>query len=504
MLVGGRQMFGTMLERGALAPDAMALARRQLAEIDRELADSRRPSFAGCCATSSPMPLARDGTGAGSCEYRPPTSPKRSRGSDDTRSVQRAVARWRRCGCVDVAPRRLPRRPRVQVALGAGLLAACGGALAAHSPVLLIVALAGATIAAVVLANLTLGIVILTLASFTGSVNLGGAATAPKAIGFLVIVSWVATLAARGQRFRRDLLADHGALLTWAFLFLIWNVLSAAWAHSASTAVAGASRYAQDMALLPIVYTGVRSPRHVRWVLSALVAQRAAVRGVWRDCRRSRQSRQAEAGTFDDPNETAMVLVAATGLALALAAAAAQEVRSPGPCFCWVLSGRSAASSRPGLAAASSASPRWCWPASRSPAAGAGERSAPCSCAPRWASPGSWYWHRPAPASTSPSTDSSGRSTLWLVAGRAIEAHPIAGLGTDNFQLQSSNYLVAPGVTTGASHIITRPQVAHNIYLEILVRCGHHRVGAVCRSDRRRAAVWVPGDRAPPTRRTRS
>jgi glycosyltransferase involved in cell wall biosynthesis len=45
MLDGGRQMFLAMLERGGLAPDATALARAQLAEIERELADSRRPSL---------------------------------------------------------------------------------------------------------------------------------------------------------------------------------------------------------------------------------------------------------------------------------------------------------------------------------------------------------------------------------------------------------------------------------------------------------------------------
>jgi glycosyltransferase involved in cell wall biosynthesis len=45
MLTEGRQMFRTMLERGGLAPEAMALARRRLAAIERELAACRRPSL---------------------------------------------------------------------------------------------------------------------------------------------------------------------------------------------------------------------------------------------------------------------------------------------------------------------------------------------------------------------------------------------------------------------------------------------------------------------------
>ncbi|MHB8690641.1 MAG: O-antigen ligase family protein [Solirubrobacteraceae bacterium] len=355
---------------------------------------------------------------------------------------------------------------RAHFALLAGVLAVCAGAVAAHSPVLLIAAVTGATIAALVLANLTLGIVILTLASFTGNIQLGGAATAPKAVGFLVIVSWVATLATSRHRFRRDLLADHGGLLTWAFLFLIWNVLSAAWAHSPSTALSGASRYAQDIALLPIVYTGVRSPRHARWVLSALVAGAllCVLYGAIAGAPAGSDGRNF--GTFDDPNETAMVLVAATGLALALAAAAARGSFSRAVFLLAAigsLGGLVATGSRGGfvgLAAMAlcgvAIAGRW-----RGRALGA-----VLVCA---AVGGIWFLAL-APAATRQhltSTDSSGRSTLWLVAGRAIEAHPVAGLGTDNFQLQSSNYLVAPGVTTGASHIITRPQVAHNIYLEI-------------------------------------
>ncbi len=66
----------------------------------------------------------------------------------------------------------------------------------------------------------------------------------------------------------------------------------------------------------------------------------------------------------------------------------------------------------------------------------------------------------------------SGRTTLWTVAGRAIAANPIVGLGNDNFYLASKDYLIRPGATTNALQVVVDPKVAHNIYLEVWADLG--------------------------------
>jgi O-antigen ligase len=69
-------------------------------------------------------------------------------------------------------------------------------------------------------------------------------------------------------------------------------------------------------------------------------------------------------------------------------------------------------------------------------------------------------------------TDTTGRSTIWTVAARVIEAHPIKGVGADNFRLVSAHYLNRPGATKRADFIIGVPKVAHSVYLETLADLG--------------------------------
>ena len=41
--------------------------------------------------------------------------------------------------------------------------------------------------------------------------------------------------------------------------------------------------------------------------------------------------------------------------------------------------------------------------------------------------------------------DTSGRSSLWTVAWRVVEAHPVLGVGNDNFILVEDRYINQPG-----------------------------------------------------------
>jgi O-antigen ligase len=67
--------------------------------------------------------------------------------------------------------------------------------------------------------------------------------------------------------------------------------------------------------------------------------------------------------------------------------------------------------------------------------------------------------------------DTSGRSSIWTVAWRIVKAHPVLGVGNDNFILVEGHYVNQPGAIQ-ATFIIGVPRVAHNTYLEALADLG--------------------------------
>src|SRR5206468_8792044 len=114
------------------------------------------------------------------------------------------------------------------------------------------------------------------------------------------------------------LLRDQRWLVVCAIGLVAWSLLSVAWAHSPRTALLGASRYAQDLALFPILYTGVRRLEHVRWVAAAFVAG-ALVFTLYGALEGSSGGDSRLAGALGDPNFTAAAMVAAAVLAFGLA-----------------------------------------------------------------------------------------------------------------------------------------------------------------------------------------
>ena len=53
--------------------------------------------------------------------------------------------------------------------------------------------------------------------------------------------------------------------------------------------------------------------------------------------------------------------------------------------------------------------------------------------------------------------DTSGRSSIWTVAWRVVEAHPVLGVGNDNFILVEDRYVNQPGAVL-AIYIIVTPE----------------------------------------------
>jgi O-antigen ligase len=87
---------------------------------------------------------------------------------------------------------------------------------------------------------------------------------------------------------------------------------------------------------------------------------------------------------------------------------------------------------------------------------------------------GAWFvasptaWHRV----TSASDGGSGRSEIWHVATRVVDAHPLVGVGLGQFPVVSPDYITQPGALTRADLLVGKQIVVHNAYLQLWVETG--------------------------------
>jgi O-antigen ligase len=65
----------------------------------------------------------------------------------------------------------------------------------------------------------------------------------------------------------------------------------------------------------------------------------------------------------------------------------------------------------------------------------------------------------------------TGRTDIWRVGGRMVQAHPIRGVGAGNFRWTSVHYTLQPGAVR-YDYFIDHPKVAHNTYLQELAELG--------------------------------
>jgi O-antigen ligase len=364
---------------------------------------------------------------------------------------------------------RAPDRRSLAV-FGSALAAAlCLGLLAGHSPTLALGLPLVAALAAAMLSDLTVAVVVFTFGSFAEALQAGGAATASKGFGGLLVLAWLAALAKRRGGASRSLWSSHRGFVVCAVGLLAWSTLSVVWAQSHSTALVGASRYAQDLVLLPILYAGVTSFTQVRRVAAAFVLGAlfftavGAVTG-------SAVAGSRLGGALGDPNDTAAAMAAAAVLGFALGAGERDSVvRRRSWFFAATLAVLAlvATASRGGLVALAvtavvsvAVAGRWRRQATLAAASGA-------ILVVVW-----FVLLAPSAARTHVSSDQTPRTTIWMVAGRAIQANPILGLGNNNFTSAAKNYLIQPGATARADQIITTPEPAHNTYLEIWADLG--------------------------------
>ena len=351
------------------------------------------------------------------------------------------------------------------------------GLVAGINPALAIAGALGAILVLVLLADLSAGLALFVLVTFLGVLPIAGgpAVSAAKAAGLLLVLSWLATIATREDT-RRDLFSAHPALSYLLLLFVAWCLLSQLWASDPEQARLEASRYALNLALIPIVFTAVRTPRHVVWVAGAFVAGStiSALYGMVSRPAEATEDLNRLAGTIGDPNQLATVLIAGAILSLGLAAALNRPTQAPGRALAV------GASALCLIAALSTLSRGGLLALALLPVA-------ILAFGGRWRKTGLAIWAVAAVAagayfvSFAPeearerivqADGGSGRTEIWTVGWRMVEDKPLAGVGAGNFQNSSIDYLLEPGSIQHGEFFIDDPKVAHNMYLDTLAGLG--------------------------------
>jgi O-antigen ligase len=358
--------------------------------------------------------------------------------------------------------------------LGAACVAL--GVLAGMNPKYGIAAAVGIAFVAIVIENTTVGLILFTFLSFLEVLRSGGAGGSfMKVAGLLLFASWVANAQTRGRRTGASLYETTPTLVIAGVFLVAWSAMSVAWAESAGSAVTATYRYLLNLLLIPIVFTSVRSRKHVLWFAAAFVlgAVVSAAYGFVHPIQSTAVGAQNGrlTGTVGDANDQAAVLVAAIALAFGLVVALRQAPLLRLLAILAViisLAGVVNTLSRSGLLAlgimliaAVLFGGRWRkWAALLLLLSAFGAVTYFVAFAPQ------------ASRARVTSGDTSGRSTIWVIGWRMVKANPVLGVGAGNFAVTSIHYLNGPGELTRADLIVDTPKVAHNIYLELQADLG--------------------------------
>ena len=350
------------------------------------------------------------------------------------------------------------------------------GLLAGFSPKLAIAAAIGLAFVVLVLGDLTFGLCLFAVVMFLDLLPaLGGSLLSfSKVVGLLIAVSWLAKVSSSADT-RNDFLAAHPVFSYVLGLFLGFSALSVLWAEDPSVATTPLMRFALNLVLFLIVYTAVRTPKQFALVIGAYILGASVAAGYGllfppQDTAYYDVSRVG--GTLGDPNELAAVLVPGMILAGAMAVTLkrAPLVRiaalgAVGLCAAGVF----LSLSRGGLIATAFAllvallvAGRW--------------RAQALVLAVVVLMGGFFYYgyiaSEDAVDRVTNVEGGSGRTDLWTIGWRMVEAEPVVGVGIGNFQTASVHYLLEPGAIQRDEFIVDDPKSAHNTYLHVLAELG--------------------------------
>ncbi|HWM56173.1 MAG TPA: O-antigen ligase family protein [Solirubrobacterales bacterium] len=344
------------------------------------------------------------------------------------------------------------------------------GALAGYEPRMALGLAVGLVFVAITLTSLTAGVCVFAILTFIDEVVPSGGLPLTRLLGMLLILSWLAAITV-GEGRGRKLFESNGVLFL-ILLFVLWVTLSALWAADSGEAIGAATRYAPNALLFLVVYAAVRNRSQAMWVIGALLigALIAAAYGVVVPVEGDSSGRLS--GAFGNANETATALAVGVALAAGLAVAlrghpALQLAATIGVPLCMLALFLTV--SRGGIVALVAilvagvfiAGPR------RGTVLGAAALGALMAIVYFGAFAGEQEREH-----LFQSDGGTGRTDIWKVGWRMVEANPVVGVGAGNFQSSSVHYLLEPGAIERADFIVDDPKVAHNTYLGVLAELG--------------------------------
>lgn len=360
------------------------------------------------------------------------------------------------------------------IPIGLGIVSLGVGVLAGIDPKLAIAAAIGLGFAALVLADITVGVCLFAIVSFLevlGSV--GGSIGITKVFGLLLVGSWFAAASTRDDA-EQNFITAHPTMTYVLAIFVAWSTLSVVWAESSSVAVNSSFRYFQELLLFLIVFTAIRTRRHAVALVAAFVAGAtiAAIFAILNPPAAGQYDVARAAGTVGDPNELAAVLVAGVILAgvlvVLLKRSPALRLAAAGAAGICAL-GLFLAFSRGGLVALGCATLASLFLAGR-------WRPMIISTMAVVALIGVGYFALVAPQASrdriTKVDGGTGRTDIWRIGGRMVSAHPVRGVGSGNFQNTSGHYLLQKPGAVRYDYFIDKPKVAHNTYLHVLAELG--------------------------------
>jgi O-antigen ligase len=351
------------------------------------------------------------------------------------------------------------------------LLALPVGILAGINPKLAMVVALGFAFVLIAFSDLAAGVAIFTFLGFIAVVTIGGAA---KVAGLLVALSWFALIATK-PRGEQQFLTVHPLMSAVIGLFVGWALLSSTWAEVPADAVASASRYALDAILFLVIFTAIRTPKQLGWVLIAftLGAAVAAIAGI----ASPPTTLGGRIASYElDPNQLGAVLVAGVPLAVGLVALHRElPLKLLGIATgifslvaIWLTASRGAiVATAVSLLAALLIGGRW------RPAIFLAAIVIAFSTFTYYTNFASTDEQQRVSAATRGESDvQEARVTLWEVAWRAFKENPVRGIGASNFQDSERHFINQPGALVRTDKVLEQPSVVHNTWLGIATETG--------------------------------
>jgi putative inorganic carbon (hco3(-)) transporter len=299
----------------------------------------------------------------------------------------------------------------------------------------------------------------------------------PNKVLLFIGVCWIGLLVGRRAKVR-EAIAHSRVTIIWVVAFVVWMLLSLAWAPVPGAAGRPVKELLYASFGLLLLLGAILDRRHVRWLVLAFVAG-AALSVLWGAAKGglSMSGGGREVANVDnrfqggsgDPNYLAAVLVPAIMLAGGLAVRRAAGLRVLLALAVAIIAiGLAATQSRGGLIGAGVCSvvALLIWRGRRGLISALIGLAASATVIFFLANPAAWHRIH------GTNSNGSGRLDIWQVAWRVVHDHPFVGVGIAQFPQVSPRYVLQPGALEYVNLIVEKHIVVHNLYLQLWVEEG--------------------------------